>query len=548
MMDKGPIMIKVGQVNLAGIYAAMAELEQAMKVRALDIVLVQEPYTYQDKTDSSRSPMGLESRKMVYNTQVVHPRTLVAHNNDCDFLIIQSLSNECFTTVQMSKGGAYVYFISCYFRWKNDDSIHLDFLQGILDKIGHRAVIIGGDFNARSKLWHSKETDGRGERLEDLITINGLSIVNRKDLYYTFSNTRGVSNIDLTLATEGLSGVVREWKVHPDVITSDHRLITHEVCLHRMDTREEVWVKALRHDLSRANTPKFEMLLEEVRVRLSSYLLIGRTDIDGFVESLTKEILECSDKAIPKKRIREPQGFELSKKALELKKAMVNTLHQARRAKSVSEDEKVLLRMTYKSTWKAFKKEVRNIKQQTFKRFVERYADDPWGPVYKTVTKKGLQPYLFSVIDVPRGEENIDIRDNIQTVMNTLFPDDDPTEDNETHRRMRADAFKDDEVFNPDDAPFTYEELICTVKNMKNKKSPGLDHISPEIMKMTVKVLESTYSALYNACMRCRYFPDSWKKQNWYYYVRSLEILILLSRTDRIASYRCCLKYWKACS
>lgn len=520
MMNKTPRKnIVVGQINLAGAYANMPELEEIMRVRALDLVLVQHPYCEKQKESPKWIPKGIDTRKMVYNAQVDHPYSMIITNNDFALLLLQSLSNEYFTTIQLTSGSTQIYFVSCYFKYSDDIEIHLEFLQHILNKIGCKPTIIGGDFNAHSKLWHSKDLDDKGSKLEELIYSNSLHVANKKTMFYTFSNVHGESNIDVTMTTENFNGTITDWEVIPDVSSSDHRLIQFCVSQQPNDNPERAWEKKVpRYDLRKANWSKFQLLLEPVRERLSSYPLTGKADIDVFVSKLTQEILECADQAIPKRKISARGSFVMTKRAQELKKAMNTALQKIKRAKSASEDDKVLLRMNYQSTRNEYKKEVRLIKKLAFQKFVVKHSDDPWGPVYKAATKKDLQSCLNSVVNVPTGEENIDIRDNIGTLMDTLFPNDDPTDDSSTHEQMRADAFnfnEDDfntQDFNPfNDAPFTDEEMQATISKVKNGKAPGNDNISPEIVKKSIDTLASTLLELYNACLEHEYFPDCWK-------------------------------------
>ncbi len=65
----------------------------------------------------------------------------------------------------------------------------------------------------------------RGEALEDLIFSKNLTIINR-GTQPTLITCRAASTIDFTMATEGTANLIRNWRVHPDDFSSDHRLIT----------------------------------------------------------------------------------------------------------------------------------------------------------------------------------------------------------------------------------------------------------------------------------------------------------------------------------
>ena len=87
-----------------------------------------------------------------------------------------------------------------------------------------KEVLICGDTNAWSTLWGSREMNKRGEALEDLIFTKNLIILN-KGSQPTFITCRATSLIDVTMATMEAANIIREWRVHPDDFSSDHRLI-----------------------------------------------------------------------------------------------------------------------------------------------------------------------------------------------------------------------------------------------------------------------------------------------------------------------------------
>ena len=62
--------------------------------------------------------------------------------------------------------------------------------------------------------------------------------------------------------------------------------------------------------------------------------------------------------------------------------------------------------------------------------------------------------------------------------------------------------------------PFTEYEIIKTVKNLKNNKSPGIDSIINEHMKTTINVMAPIYVKLFNLIFDSGFVPDSWTLGN----------------------------------
>ncbi len=89
----------------------------------------------------------------------------------------------------------------------------------------------------------------------------------------------------------------------------------------------------------------------------------------------------------------------------------------------------------------------------------------------------------------------------------------------------------------------TMGDLIKYVSNIPNKKSAGVDEISPSMLKMAVDVIPARESllALLNECIRCNHFPSSLKiaritpihkkgDTNVYNHYRPISVLPVISK------------------
>ncbi|CAK1553927.1 unnamed protein product, partial [Leptosia nina] len=129
-----------------------------------------------------------------------------------------------------------VYLVSAYFQYSDDIQPHIRHLERVLEALKGEPVIIAVDTNTHSSLWHSREEQLRGrgrtaeerrEALEAFILAKGLTVNNLEGEPETFCSPNGASNIDATLSTRSVK--IGDWRVHEDVSTSDHRLITFAV-------------------------------------------------------------------------------------------------------------------------------------------------------------------------------------------------------------------------------------------------------------------------------------------------------------------------------
>ena len=76
-------------------------------------------------------------------------------------------------------------------------------------KHNHRSWLIGGDFNAKNKLWGSSITDRRGRQLSDWIVSNKLSYLN--DGTNTYGTKKKGDVLDVTMVSQNDVNVVKKW-------------------------------------------------------------------------------------------------------------------------------------------------------------------------------------------------------------------------------------------------------------------------------------------------------------------------------------------------
>jgi hypothetical protein len=62
-----------------------------------------------------------------------------------------------------------------------------------------------------------------------------------------------------------------------------------------------------------------------------------------------------------------------------------------------------------------------------------------------------------------------------------------------------------------DDLPFTYDEVNHIVKKLNDKKAPGLDAISANIIRNVHISCPTLLLKIYNKCLELFTFPDLWK-------------------------------------
>lgn len=480
-------VIRFGQINTARSFAWTIEAELIMREMNIDIMALQEPYSSGGK---------IYVPNVVYDTGCERPMSCILNKNNSRAMLITSLSDEFFTTMNYVVGENNLYIVSAYFKYNQPYASLVERLRYIIKELGNRMILVCGDFNAKSSWWYSAGTDERGELLQELIIEEGLTIHNTPQMLTTFENVHGRSNIDLTLS-KNLECSIAEWKVH-DRSSSDHRLITFDVDLGDIRITNE----QKGFTLHGANWNLFAATLRKEVSFLKRLTINSREDIDCFVKELTTSLVIASQVSLKQKQYITKNSFVLTDEAKKLRSSM----RWFRRQLKVSRTEENL--SNYRKARNAYKNEIRCIKHRKFKEFIVKHSDDPWGPSYKAL-KVRPSTNQISVINPITQKEEYCFKDNILSILNTLFPNDDPEEDSHRQAELRRLACLPSQAAN--DSPFTMEEIERVITQMKKGKAPGPDGILPDVLIRAAPLILAILERLFNACLELQYFPSDWK-------------------------------------
>lgn len=175
--------MKILQINLNKSRAAQDLMVQVMREQGATIALVAEP---------NRIPTGnwwgdsLGVAAIYWETG--EPCTLIGRGEG--FIIIEWKGN-VIASVYFSPNGV-----------DNKFKELLRELNRIIGSTANKKVLIGGDFNARSRGW-DKTYNNRGHILEEWIRGKGMIVAN-KERDFTCVRAQGSSVVDLTLCTPTL--------------------------------------------------------------------------------------------------------------------------------------------------------------------------------------------------------------------------------------------------------------------------------------------------------------------------------------------------------
>lgn len=374
--------------------------------------------------------------------------------------------------------------ISCYFSPNGSADEFESYMRELdhLIKTSLKNVIICGDLNAKSGICGSPCTNGRGERLEELIMCNHLVPLN--DGRATFSNANGSSLIDVTIVSEGILNSIRNWKLldqHDN--GSEHAYITLEFTKTPKETntptsRYNGWV------LTKAGVEKMCSHLKKDQ-RASQ-------DPPDSAYSLTEQIKQICNQNLKQKgqkyKNHKPVYWWTEKIAdMRAKCNIYRRSYTRAKSKRLSGEIQTTLLEQLKTARKELKSLIRCEKKRSWMALCSDLDDDIWGRGFQIVTKKFRR-------GTPLSDETV------QTQVRKLFP----TRKTPVWRRHTVDT---------DATTTTTEDEVQTIiSELKNGKAPGPDKITPEILKIVSKNGYLPYiTEVLNNYLSTATFPDEWK-------------------------------------
>ncbi|XP_023233914.1 uncharacterized protein LOC111633556 [Centruroides sculpturatus] len=151
-------------------------------------------------------------------------------------------------------------------------------------------------------------------------------------------------------------------------------------------------------------------------------------------------------------------------------------------------DIKSIRRQEYLQNFKDFKNNINKAHSKAWQEFCTRAGkQNIWSEPYYVVRKRKVTSDIPANILKNDGTYTKNYDETIDYLLKTHFPRDNEEEDNSTQKCIRADM---ENIPNTDeDRYFTFTEVEMAIMSIKKKKAPGIDGITPEIMKQAFRVV-----------------------------------------------------------
>ncbi|XP_017875796.1 uncharacterized protein LOC108622430 [Ceratina calcarata] len=283
--------LKFVQINLHRSRAASGAVANLITKHKIDIALIQEPWTINDKIK------GLGMLGNVLNRcSGDRPRTCIIHTNRIKPVLLPQFSDRDMTTMLLEKNNensrlSKVVAVSAYMPYNERNPIS-NRMELLVEWCVRQAasIIIGADTNSCHELWGSSTTNDRGLKLLDFINSNNLTWLN-EGTRPTFSMSIREEILDVTLTSAEIQPAMKEWRVFDDPSLSDHRYITFILKIRGIPTNKIV---------SEKRSLNIDCYLKTLKDKLTDPPKVYGTpqEIDTYLEHVTNAITNAANEAL----------------------------------------------------------------------------------------------------------------------------------------------------------------------------------------------------------------------------------------------------------
>jgi hypothetical protein len=504
--------LKIIQANLQRSKSATAETLCTMQNNDIDIALFQEPYCYKSGSTTFSVP-GLRGLTLVSHSSARFLSCIVI-KPDLNVVHLAHLSNPYVAVVSIHRPSLSPLFaISVYCPPNDNLRPYLEYLQSVLDNLRGQCVLIGGDFNTRSTIWHDTISDRKSPLLEEFILTNDLHIQNEAGNPATFQTVNGSSNIDLTLCSTDCSLLIQSWKVVDGFNTADHRPISFLIGLQAhglpAGNRESA---NIRLDFESITIDEIAAEMTEIATALmDSYpVLVSPSAVEGALKDFYFRIDNLLSSKAKRRKIypHRPDWWnskiERRRKIYLAKKSLLY--------KNRDPDKKQFLAEEMARAKTSFKSLLRKEQERSWTSFVKKdLGENPWGVVYKLATEKFNR--LGALASFEKGNQHtLSPEESMSFLLESLLPDDSQQDESPEQEVWRQDFNTCSPRYTTRVEEVTEEELSQLVSRLKQHKAPGADKLKGKIIKLLHPFVSEFMVHVFNSCLRISYFPKCWKK------------------------------------
>ncbi|RLU25667.1 hypothetical protein DMN91_001824 [Ooceraea biroi] len=260
-------------------------------------------------------------------------------------------------------------------------------------------ILVIGDFNAKSRLWNARHTDGKGALVEEWAAGLNLCLLNEGNTP-TFEHGRGDSIIDLTWCTTNLIDKISGWRVAEEIETlSDHKIIVFDLNM-RNSEREKMAKNRFKY------LPRWQYKTLDPEVMEESILRHTwnkqeefRNAVEGskVIEKILTRVNDDSMKrvrSIPRRTVYwwNPAVDIQRKRCIRARRMFLRAKRRKERISRERFDEAL---NGYREERRKLRIEIETAKRKAWEELLETLEKDPWGRPYQKIGKPDGEPSSY---------------------------------------------------------------------------------------------------------------------------------------------------------
>lgn len=492
--------------NAQSVRSKINEFANFLRTQNIDICLISETWLKQGESCSVQNYTLYRKDRpsMSHNKRNIGGGVAIAIRSDVPHKQIPDLGLDIIETVGIEVQGVHIY--SAYFPGSKLNSQKLKAFKSDIRKISsmRKKFVVGGDFNSKHRFWNCTKRNKAGQILYEEMSKRNFT-VNFPDTHTYFppqANKTTPSTVDMFL-TNGFNGLSNIKTIND--LSSDHL----PVCF----TLE--FFSSLKSPpapnsrcYAKADWSLYKKHIRDSLDLLPASRLDTKCKVDDAILNLTKVIKEAEQLAIPFFNKRETQlTIDSDTKDL-ISLRNCKRRQWQRNGNSSLKSEINFLNRLIKSRIDSFNNKRWNAKLSNLK----NHSSQLW-KVTRALTRsaQGIPPLktCYKILTTDEEKAN-EIGSAFCKAHSITFNDrsDPSTEAAVGMSHGNIDYFLP--VVSESALP-TPREISLLIRRLKNKKSPGDDHINNTLLKQLPRQAIVMMMYIYRTCFRLSYFPSAWK-------------------------------------
>lgn len=487
-------MLKIIQQNLKKSQTFTNQILDYADKEKIDILSIQEPHAFNFENNIHNiKGVGPEFNVYYHHSNRYPNAAIFVRKNIISFYDHLNSNHACSIVVFES-----FVLMSIYMKRVNKEGnrreIVISHLRKVLEVYRGKRVLISGDGNCRHSFWGDHWTDERGERMNEFLIDNELTLLNEPHQGPTFhasfeSNDCTItksSYIDLTFINSNFVNNNFVWSKLDDITNSDHSTIVIELdssssLFNRFSYRKYI-------DFDKTDWLGFLNCYNSLKPNVKNM-----TNFENFFVEFDKSLELASKKYIRFKVSRYYDNLPWYKHSLTHLKTKITEIRR-RLSHCNFPAERLELKSLLSSVNLELKKNVRILKSKYYSSLHEvSSVDDFWRVWNKSRISKNENIPLFNDNISKSLNENLEILSN-HFIAKSKF----------CYNKLNI--VSDDYLSLTD-----FKELDQIINNMNDKKAPGLDNISNKLIKIIYANDKKYINDLFNIILTNSRIPKCWK-------------------------------------